>query len=144
MDEHETYRRLKNIRENMISRCHDEKSKDYQYYGAKGIKVCNSWLRSLSVFITWALLNGYDNNLTLDRKDGSKGYNPENCQWVTMKEQNRNRSQIIMIKIGDEEMCFKDWCDKLGLKYNSMYMRYKRGKDAKEIIEEALLERSKS
>ncbi len=138
--EEETIKRLRTIRNDMLSRCYDESAKDYKYYGAKGIRVYKPWVRSLNSFSVWALLNGYKENLTLDRKDRNKGYFPDNCQWISMAEQNRNRSQNIIVRIGEEEMCFKDWCKKLGLNYNTMYMRMKRGKSADLVISEAILE----
>lgn len=137
--EKSVYARLKSIRGNMLSRCLKENAKDYKYYGARGITVCDSWIKSLPSFIEWALRNGYKENLTLDRIDNNKGYCPENCRWVTIKEQRKNRDDLILIKIGEEEMCFKEWCDKFGLKYNSVYMKMKRGKTAKEAIIEAAL-----
>lgn len=129
-----TEKRLRTIRTNMISRCYDEKSKDYKYYGEKGIKVCPAWQKSLASFCVWALLNGYDDSLTLDRKDSSKNYCPENCQWVSMSIQNRNRSQNRIVEIGNKKMCIKDWCRELGLKYEAVMMRIHRGMSEKEAL----------
>lgn len=78
-------------------------------------------------FCVWALLNGYEDNLTLDRKDGSKDYSPDNCCWVPMSVQNRNRSQNRIVEIDGRKMCMTDWCKELGLKYDTVMMRIYRG-----------------
>ena len=77
----------------MLKRCTDKKSKSYQYYGGRGITVCDEWKNDYKNFKNWALSNGYNDNLTIDRIDNSKGYSPENCRWVTMDVQFRNKSK---------------------------------------------------
>ena len=74
--------RIYRIWQNMNKRCADAKEKNY---GGKGIRVCSEW-RTYSTFKDWALTNGYLCNLTIDRIDSSKGYYPENCQWITLSE----------------------------------------------------------
>ncbi len=69
---------------NMKQRCFNPRQENYKYYGAKGIKVCKEWTEDFKAFLSWAVDNGYKNNLTIDRKNNKKGYNPENCQWVTI------------------------------------------------------------
>lgn len=134
MESSKTERRLRIIRANMISRCYDKNAKDYRYYGAKGIKVCSAWKQSLASFCVWALLNGYENNLTIDRKDSSKNYSPDNCRWVPMSVQNRNRSQNRIVEIDGRTMCMKDWCKELGLNYDTVMMRVHRGMREKEAL----------
>ena len=73
----------------MKKRCENDNHKSYRYYGGKGITVCQEWAESFAVFKGWALANGYADNLTIDRKDSSKGYCPDNCQWITAVENTR-------------------------------------------------------
>lgn len=76
----------------MHQRCENPKSKDYQWYGAKGVKVCAEWaLSRYAAFKAWALANGYHPGLTIDRIDPFGPYCPENCRWITIQAQQRNK-----------------------------------------------------
>jgi hypothetical protein len=74
----------------MNARCENPNAQDYPWYGAKGIKVCEEWRNDSDKFVLWALKNGYRYNpelskgeqLSIDRKDPSKDYCPENCHWI--------------------------------------------------------------
>jgi hypothetical protein len=75
----------------MHRRCEQPTHSRFEYYGARGIKVCPEWA-SLETFREWALANGYADNLTIDRfPDRDGNYEPNNCRWVTIQEQQKNR-----------------------------------------------------
>jgi hypothetical protein len=74
----------------MKTRCLNPKASNYKWYGGRGITVCSEWL-IFADFYSWALKNGYEESLELDRIDNDKGYCPENCRWITHKEQCNNR-----------------------------------------------------
>ena len=82
--------RLYRIHRGMVNRCNKSWDNNYARYGAVGIKVCSDWL-DYPKFKEWALANGYDDSLTLDREDSFKDYCPENCRWATYQTQTRNR-----------------------------------------------------
>lgn len=66
----------------MRSRCSLVTNPDYPGYGAKGVTVCAGWDR-FEDFKSWAMANGYADDLTIDRLKSSGNYEPSNCEWVT-------------------------------------------------------------
>lgn len=60
--------RLKQIWHGMKKRCYDYTNDSYAHYGGKGITICDDWLNNFKHFYNWAMKNGYDNSLTLDRE----------------------------------------------------------------------------
>ena len=89
----------------MKSRCLNPNAPNYCNYGGKGITIVNEWIDNFVNFQTWSLEHGYSDSLTLDRRDNRKGYSPENCRWVTNKEQCRNRKTNKIVKITDDKGC---------------------------------------
>jgi len=86
----ESNTRLHRIWAAMRRRCQNPNYCHYSYYGGRGIKVCDEW-NDYAVFSKWAKENGYSDDLTIDRIDYNGDYSPQNCRWVTMAEQNRNK-----------------------------------------------------
>lgn len=85
-------KRLYRIWKIMKGRCNNPLNSGYKYYGGKGITICKQW-EDYIPFRQWALSNGYQDDLTIDRKNGNAGYFPDNCRWATRKEQTRNSTQ---------------------------------------------------
>ena len=83
--------RLYRIWRSMKRRCLNPNDTHYNLYGGKGIKICDEWYNPVN-FITWALNNGYADNLSIDRLDANGNYEPQNCRWATSIEQNCHRS----------------------------------------------------
>lgn len=81
-----------NIWCNIKERCNNKNCDNYQKYGAKGIKICKEWSDSFESFLSWSMANGYRHDLSIDRIDNDKGYEPSNCRWVTPSIQAANRS----------------------------------------------------
>ena len=82
-------------------------------YATKGIKVCDEWHEYLP-FKTWAMANGYDAALTIDRIDNLGGYHPENCRWADKKQQARNRSTNRIIVIDGQSKTLAEWLEITG------------------------------
>lgn len=83
--------RLRRIYGGMIQRCYNKNSIAYENYGGRGIIICQDWLNDREKFISWALSNGYDNDLSIDRIDVNGNYEPSNCRWATDEVQLANR-----------------------------------------------------
>ena len=83
--------RLYRIFHKMKERCYRESNDNYRYYGGRGIPVCDEWLNDFQAFQEWALQNGYRDDLTIDRIDYNGNYEPANCRWITIQEQQKNR-----------------------------------------------------
>ena len=84
----------------MKARCNYEKSNRYYRYGARGIKICDEWIDPENGFINfynWAIANGYEEGLTIDRIDVNGNYEPLNCKWATEEEQAWNKSNNVYI-----------------------------------------------
>lgn len=105
--------RLYRIWAQMIQRTTNKNQKDYDYYGERGIAVCKEWRESFDTFEQWAKENGYAENLTIDRKDNNKGYEPGNCHWVTMKEQSRNTRRTHYLTYNGQTKPLTDWADEM-------------------------------
>lgn len=107
--------RLYRIWHNMISRCHNSKDKQYKDYGMKNINVCKEWKNDFHEFAAWSLLNGYTKELTIDRIDNYKGYNPENCRWASPKQQANNRTNNVLITWNGETKTLMQWSETTGI-----------------------------
>ena len=83
-------KRLGKIREGMLARCNNKNHVSFSNYSAKNIKVCDEWMNNSSSFYSWALSDGYNDNLSLDRIDNNKGYYPDNCRWTDKHTQSQN------------------------------------------------------
>lgn len=109
----------------MIQRCTNPKNKNHKYYYDKGITVCDEWLK-FENFYEWAINNGYKEGLSIERKDNSKGYCPENCTWITMQEQARNKTNKTHIIIGGIDKSFAEWDELFEINKSTFYSRFKK------------------
>lgn len=115
-------------------RCNNPNTEDYQkWYGSKGIKVCSEW-DDFQTFYDWAMMNGYRDDLTIDRIDVNGNYCPENCRWITLKEQANNKSNVYRIEINGEVHTITEWAEITGLPRSTIHLRYHSGKRGEDLI----------
>ena len=123
-------KRISRIYISMKARCYRPSCNRYEYYGGKGITVCDEWLSKpgdkmntgLVNFYEWSLSHGYAPGLSIDRIDNSKGYSPDNCRWVTPKEQMNNTSYNRHVVDADGEyLTFTQFEEKHELSKGAVY-----------------------
>ena len=107
----------------MHSRCYRENCISFKNYGARGITICEEWRNSFERFYEWAIKNGYNESLSIDRIDNSKGYSPDNCRWATRKEQANNQRSNHLITYNGRTQTMKQWAEELGITYTCLRSR---------------------
>ncbi len=91
----ETTAKIRGVWYGMKSRCRNKEDIAYDCYGGRGICVCDDW-DDFEIFMTWAVENGYNTGLEIDRRDNDGNYEPSNCRWVTHTENSRNRRTTML------------------------------------------------
>lgn len=124
------YPRLYSIWINMKTRCYNSNGLEYKNYGGRGIEICRAWKNNFYEFLQWALANGYQDNLTIDRIDVNGNYEPSNCRWADVEMQANNKQNTLRVPF-ENNMSLHQFCRKYGFSYKaetSYY--YKHGYDA--------------
>lgn len=121
------YKRISKTLSHMKDRCYNKHCDDYPMWGGRGITICDEWLNDYMSFYNWAISNGYDDTLTIDRIDNNKGYYPDNCRWVTRKTQARNTRRNRIITFNGETRSLAEWCEVLNLNYYRVKRRLQLG-----------------
>lgn len=119
-------------------RCNDKNCKAYKNYGGRGITICEDWENDFISFYNWAISNGYDDSLTLDRIDNNKGYSPENCRWANRYIQSNNRRNNILITYKGETKTIPQFARDYGIEISTLRSRIYRGWS----VERALTEKT--
>ena len=101
--------RLYSIWTDMKRRCYNKNNKRYDRYGKRGITVCDEWKNNFAAFADWANKNGYNDELTIERKSIDGNYEPSNCTFIPFNEQGYNTSRSHFIIINNEKKCISQW-----------------------------------
>lgn len=117
--------RLFKIWINMKDRCFNEKNSAYKNYGGRGINVCEEWSMDFMNFYNWAITNGYNDNLTIDRIDNNGNYKPDNCRWATRKEQGRNKRNNIKILYQNKIYCASELAELMRISHKKILNKIK-------------------
>ena len=124
---------LYKVWQTMKQRCYNPNNRGYRWYGAKGVKLCEDW-RSPTVFYNWAIKNGYQEGLTIDRIDPKGDYAPNNCRWITMSDQQHNKTSNHILTLNNEPHSMTEWSVITGIPRTTITNRIRMGW----TIEEAL------
>ena len=119
--------RLYRIWANIKTRCYNSNIPNYKRYGGRGITMCEEWKNNFQSFYDWSMSHGYSDELTLDRIDNDGNYEPSNCRWVTMKEQDNHRSNNVILTLNGESHTIPEWSEILGIKQHVIRNRINRG-----------------
>lgn len=115
--------RIYTIWSGMIDRCYRKNNKHYQDYGGRGIIVCDEWKNNVETFYNWAINNGYNDNLSIDRINNDGNYEPNNCRWATVNEQVNNRRYNRMFTYNNKTQTLKQWADEYKINYHTLLSR---------------------
>lgn len=134
-----TETRLYHIWRTMKARCFDKNSCKYSRYGGRGITMSEEWKNSFMAFHDWAVSNGYNEELSIDRMDNNKGYFPDNCRWATAEEQANNTSTNVIINHKGATGTLSQMARNYGLKPSVVSKRIKRGWSVQRALETPLI-----
>jgi hypothetical protein len=95
----------------MLTRCYNPNVANYHRYGGRGIKVYSGWRYCFRRFQTWALANGYRDDLSIERIDNDGDYSPSNCTWIPMNLQGRNTRRTRRLTAWGETKLLVEWVD---------------------------------
>lgn len=123
--------KINNLYYRLKDKCYNPKNNKYKIYGARGIKVCDEWLNNKELFVKWCYESGIKENLTLDRIDVNGNYEPNNCRWITLAEQSRNKRDTLYLTIDNKTQPLVNWCREFNVNYMTVKNRYNQFKKHK-------------
>ena len=133
-----TKTRLYVVWRGMKRRCYYPRESSFPHYGGRGITVCDEWNNSFEAFRDWAMANGYRDDLTLDRIDYNGNYEPSNCKWSTMEEQQNNKSNNIILTYNGQTHTAPEWSRITGIPVIAIYNRVKYRWSTERILTEPI------
>lgn len=116
-----------NVWKSMRQRCNNPNSNCFNHYGGRGIRVCDEWDSSFEVFYKWAVENGYEEGLTIERIDVDGNYEPSNCIWITMLEQHKNTTRTHYITYNGITKTISEWAEEYDIDSKTLYSRIQAG-----------------
>lgn len=127
-----TRHRLYSTWANMKDRCYQPNNKSYKYYGGRGIRVCDRWLKSANFIAD--MYPTHKEGLTLDRINTNGDYEPSNCRWATPTQQARNRRITQFYTINSQRVTLNEFAEITGISAGSVALRRYRGWTDEQII----------
>lgn len=131
---HPLKKKIKDMRQNMIKRCHVPGTRRYERYGGRGITVCEEWRNSPEAFYKWAVENEIESHLSIERINSNGNYEPGNCRLATAVEQANNTSRNKFITFNGETLTVAQWATKLGWQPGVIWHRIQRDWTIEEML----------
>ena len=119
--------RIRRTWSGMKQRCENPNNNSYKNYGGRDIKVCEEWKCDFLNFYTWSVGNGYKENLTIERIDVNGNYCPDNCKWITSKEQSMNKTNSVYIEHKGETKHLVEWAVYFGVSHSTIQYHLEKG-----------------
>lgn len=119
----------------MKSRCYTPGAFGYEYYGGRGVKVCERWLGADGFRNFLSDMGDRPEGMTIDRIDVNSDYTPENCRWATLEEQANNTRANINITLDGRTQTLTQWVSEKGLSHSTIAARvYRQGMSPEEAL----------
>lgn len=114
-------KRLYKIWQHVKSRCYCKTDPKYKNYGARNITICDDWKDDFLVFQKWAINNGYNDSLTIERIDVNGNYTPDNCKFISFSEQTKNKTCSHYYKVNNKIYSLKELAEYLNVSYKKLH-----------------------
>lgn len=120
-----TKHKLYRVWKSMKARCYNKNVSQYKDYGGRGVTVCDEWGKSFINFFRWCMDNGWEDGLQLDKdiKGDGMSYSPNNCLFVTPKQNSNKRKTSKYLTYNNETHTVSEWADKVGISLRALYSR---------------------
>lgn len=126
--------KLFNVWQHMRGRCYNKNNKSYIYYGGRGIKICDEWRNNFLNFYNWAINNGYEEKLTIDRINVNGNYEPLNCRWADVTTQANNKTNTRYYELDGEKYTLTELSNKYNKSRNLIQNRLRLGWPLKKAL----------
>lgn len=124
---HDYKTRLYRIYNGMKYSCNLKTDTGYKWYGSRGIKVCEEWMKDYQSFKNWALKNGYNDALSIERIDNDGDYEPNNCKWIPLREQPKHTRKTKQIEFNEKIYTMSGLAKEFNINRHTLYSRLKNG-----------------
>lgn len=137
--------RLYNIWSSMKDRCYNKNSVHYKkWYGSRGITICSEWKNDYETFHKWAMDNGYQDDLTIERINNNGNYELSNCKWIPQSEQLNNYSNNVLVEVDGVKITLMQASIKIGINYKTIHNRISKLKwDVQKALSTPTIKKSK-
>lgn len=127
----------------MLSRCHNPRDEAFEYYGGRGISVCDRWRRSFEAFLQdmGPRPTVLGRKASLDRRDNDGDYTPANCYWASLHQQARNKRSNHVIEFQNQKLCLAEWAEVTHIKAPTIRRRLRLGWSVERALTEGVNKR---